>query len=252
MTNINENKSINYGDIYGCFRLGNNFWDDKEEIAQDITNYKIINIKIFYNSGKEEILDDEIELIEEEDEEKKSEVIIEEKYIVGIDITYKNLYNGEIKLLEHKGIDKISGMKELNIKGDEYLKYFNINFKNNLKQISQISFCTNKNNSITVGIKDGEDKQIELNKKDNIIVGLFGYYFKRINAVGCIYTEKKFFIKKYLFGFFILRKLVLKDKEFKEKWDKNVKSLDIPFQYMWKTINLPDAIFSKIIGICFI
>ena len=106
MTNINENKSINYGDIYGCFGLGNNFWDDKEEIAQDITNYKIINIKIFYNSGKEEILDDEIELIEEEDEEKKLEEIIEEKYIVGIDITYKNLFNGEIKLLEHKGSDK--------------------------------------------------------------------------------------------------------------------------------------------------
>ena len=256
MTNVNENKNINYGDLYGLLGFDNTFWDDKEDLNQDITNFKIINVKIFYNSGKEEIFDDEVDSFEEEEkeekEENKKEIIIEEKYIVGINITYKNLYNGEIKVLEHKGDDKISGMKELKIKGGEYLKCFNINFKNNLKQISQISFSTNKNNSITVGIKDGEDKEIEQNKKDNIIVGLFGHYLKRINAVGCIYTEKNYFIKQYLFGFFFLRKLALKNKEFKEKWDKNIKILDTPFQYMWKTINLPDALFSKIIGISFI
>ena len=252
MTNINMNNNIQYGDLYGWLGWDNVFWDDKDDLVEDITNYKIINIKIFFNSGREEIFDDEIEVNEEKEEEEKKGKIIEEKYIVGIDITYKNLYNGEIKIFEHKGKDKISGMKELIIKGGEYLKYFNINFKNNLNRISQISFLTNKNNEISVGIKDGEDKNIEQNKKDNIIIGLFGHYLKRINSVGCIYAEKKIYIQKYLFGFFLLRKLFLKDKDFKEKWDKNIKTLDIPFQYMWKTINLPDAIFSKIIGICFI
>ena len=252
MTNINMNNNIQYGDLYGWLGLNNIFWDDKDDLVEDIINYKIINIKIFFNSGREEIFDDEIEFNEEKEEDEKKGKIIEEKYIVGINITYKNLYNGKIKIFEHKGEDKISGMKELIIKGGEYLKYFNINFKNNLNRISQISFLTNKNNGISVGIKDGEDKNIEQNKKDNIIVGLFGHCFKRINSLGCIYVEKKIYIQKYLFGFFLLRKLALNDKDFKEKWDKNIKTLDAPFQYMWKTINLPDAIFSKIIGICFI
>jgi hypothetical protein len=200
----NLDEKIQYGGQFGLISPDSIFWDDGTILQNEIMNYKIIKIKIYYNSktaneeenkkGKEEQGDENAIL----KETKEKDEFIEEKYIVGICLVYKNLYTGEIREIEHKGTNNILGMKELNIKGNEYLKYFNINFKNNLKQISQISFCTNKNNSITVGIKDGEDKQIELNKKDN--------YFKRINAVGCIYTEKKFFIKKYLFGFFLLRK----------------------------------------------
>ena len=251
---ININQNIYFGNLLGALRLDSKFWDDKEDLVQDITDYKITNIKIFFNSGKEDLYEDEDELDfnEEKEEEEKKHKIIDEKYIVGVNITYKNLYTGEIRILERKGTDKISGMKELVLKGGEYLKYFDINFKNNVNRISQINFRTNKNNEITVGIKDGQDKIIEENNKDVIIVGLFGHYLKRINAFGCIYAEKNFFIKKYLFGFFLLRKYKMKDKEFKEKWDKNINNLDIEFQYLWKVVNLPDAVFSKIIGMCFI
>ena len=249
---ININQNIYYGNLYGAISSESKFWKDTEDLSQDITNYKITNIKIFFNSGKADIYsDDELDLIEEKEDEEKKSKIIEEKYIVGINMTYKNLYTGETKILERKGTDQISGMKELALKGGEYLKYFNMNFKNDLNRISQINFRTNKNNEITVGIKDGQDKIVEENNKDIIIVGLFGHYLKRISALGCIYADKNFFIKKYLFGFFLLRKL-MKDKEFKEKWDKNVNNLDIEFQYLWKTVNLPDAVFSKIVGMCFI
>ena len=256
MTSKKEEKKeiIQYGDIYGSTDQGNIFWNDMEKLKEEIVKYKIINIKIYYNSKSEEDNQNNEEeiLINDEEEKKEGKNFIEEKYIVGITLTFKNLYNGEIKVSEHKGSDQTSGMKELTIKGSEYLKQFHINFQNNLERISQISFVTNKDNAISVGIKDGEDKTEEKNKEDNVIVGCLGHYSKRINAIGCIYIDKKIYIQKHLFGFFLLRKYAFNQKEFKEKWDNNFKSLGIPFQFMWKMVNLPDAVFAKIIGFCFL
>ena len=252
-----EKEIIQYGDSFGLILQDDIFYDDMDILKKEIIKYKIINIKIYYNSGNSDSEEannnnEEEILINQEEEKKEGNNFIEEKYIVGITITFKNLYNGEIKVLEHKGSDQISGMKELIIKGNEYLKQFHINFKNSLERISQISFVTNKNNTISVGIKDGEDKPEEKNEKDNVILGCFGHYDKRINAIGCIYVDKKIYIQKHLFGFFLLRKYSFSKKEFKEKWDNNFKSLGKPFQFMWKMANLPDAVFAKIIGFCFL
>ena len=250
-----EKEIIQYGSLYGSIIQDNIFWDDMEILKKEIIKYKITNIKIYYNSGTEDLYphyEEEDMFINEEDQKNKEKNFIEEKYIVGLKLTYKNLYNGEIKVLEHKGNDQIAGMKELVIKGSEYLKQFHINFQNDLKRISQISFVTNKNNEISVGIKDGQDKTEEKNEEDNVIVGCFGHYSKVINAIGCIYVDKKIYIQKHLFGFFLLRKFALNKKEFKKKWDNNFKNLEMSFQFMWKTANLPDAVFAKIIGFCFL
>ena len=143
-------------------------------------------------------------------------------------------------------------MKELNIKGNEYLKRFNINIKDNFERISQLSFYTNRNKEISVGVKDGEDKMEELNNGDNVLIGSFGYLRENINALGCIFLNKKVYIEKLLFGFFLLRKILKNNKEFLEKWNKGYKKLDIEFQYVWRFVNLPDSSFVKIIEFCFL
>ena len=178
---------------------------------------------------------------------------MDEKYIVGISLTYKNLYNGKIRVIDHKGSDKVSGTKELNIQENEndYLKQFTINLNHNSKHISQIGFITNRNKEISVGIKDDEYNIVDGNE-NKIILGIFGYLDIRINALGCFFVNKKYLIKFYLFGFFVLRSIILNNKEFKKKWDKQYNKLSNSYQFIWKTVNLPDSAFRTIIRFCFI
>ena len=124
---------IQTGDMYGHLKLDDTFYNDQEELSDEMVKNKIINLKIYYNSGFEET--DEKDGNDDENEEeakkenKEGKVILEEKYIVGISLTYKNIYNGKTKVIEHKGSDKVAGMRELNIQGNEYLKKFTINSK---------------------------------------------------------------------------------------------------------------------------
>ena len=112
-----EKKIFQYGDVFGSTDPDNILWNDMEKLKEEIIKYKIINIKIYYNSGNsdsEEKNNDNNEeeiLINKEEEKKEGNNFIEEKYIVGITLTFKNLYNGEIKVLEHKGSDQTSGRK---------------------------------------------------------------------------------------------------------------------------------------------
>ena len=288
----NLDSKIQYGGAYGRVLRNDKYWNDGLILKDEIMNYKIIKIKIYYDSktankeeNKKEKEDNDDEKEEEEKEEKEEEEekeekeeekeeqkdekakcketdmkketkekdeFIEEKYIVGICFVYKNLYTGEIKEIEHKGTNDIIGMKELNIKGNEYLKRFNINIKDDFDRISQLSFYTNRNKEISVGVKDGEDKMEELNNGDNVLIGSFGYLRENINALGCIYINKKVYIEKLLFGFFLLRKILKNNKEFLEKWNKEYKKLDKEFQYIWRVVNLPDFSFAKIIEFCFL
>lgn len=253
----NDKEVIIIGDLYGKVEQQTIFWNDDEILKKDLINNKIINIKIFFNSGEVTISkekneeNDTVLKVEENKPKEEEKKMLEEKYIVGITITFKNLYTGEIKEISHKGSDKILGMKELNLKGNEYLKMFHINFKNEIERISQMGFSTNKNNQISVGYKDGEDKIITFNTGDYVIVGTFGHLFERINCIGCLYVNKRIFIEKLLFGFFLLRKKA-KDEDFKKKWDDSYQKLDKSYQFIWRTVNLPDAAFGKVMSFCFL
>ena len=96
-----------------------------EQISQAITNpmSDLENLKNYIqNSEKLKIVElickltnEETEPIAKKDQEEDKE-FLNEKYIIGLTITYKNIYNGEIKVMEHKCSDKITGMKELKIK----------------------------------------------------------------------------------------------------------------------------------------
>ena len=142
-------------------------------------------------------------------------------------------------------------MKELVIKNNDYFEYFKVCLNKDNNQISQISFITNLKKEISVGIKN-ENEIIDNLNEDDVLVGFHGYFKKKINSIGGIYISKKDFIKKLLFGFFLLKNYGTKNKKFKEEWDIKYKKLDKEFQYIWKTINLPDSVFSIIMKYCFI
>jgi len=142
-------------------------------------------------------------------------------------------------------------MKKLVIKNNDYLKYFKVCLNKENNQISQISFITNLKKEISVGIKN-ENEIIDNLNGDDVLVGFYGYFKKQINSIGGIYISKKDFIKKLLFGFFLLKNYGTKNKKFKEEWDIKYKKLDKEFQYIWKTINLSDSVFSIIMKYCFI
>ena len=253
---IEQEEIIQTGEMYGHLKPDDKYFNDQEQLGDEMVKNKIINVKVYYNSGFEET--DEKDGNENENEEeakkenKEGKVILEEKYIVGIKLTYKNLFNGKITEIEHKGTDKESGMKELNIQGNEFLNKYTISFKNNLKRVSQIGFITNKNQEISVGTNDGEAQNDPKNNGENVITGCFGYLEKRINSFGCFYVTKKTLIKNHLFKFFGLRKLAKDNAEFREKWNNHFNELSTEYQFMWKAVNLPDNAFQEIIGFCFI
>ena len=222
-----ERKYIKYTLPFGEIKDSYISWDDFDKNLKDqIIKYKIINIILYGNK------------------------ILDDINLIGISITYKNLFNNEIKNIEYKGNEDINYTKEINIENkDEYFNKFNIYYDKIKQFISYIYLSTNKNKEISLGIKQGNKKFYSKIKGDNIIIGSFGSYDKNIKSLGFIYTTKKFFDIKNLFGYFLIRYRI-KNEKFKEYWDNKIKDLDILYQYLWKTAHLPDAIFLTIIKFC--
>ena len=91
---------LEYSGPYGTQNLDDNMWDDcGKEFKDDLIKNRITNIKIYYSNEND----------------------IKERYIIGLTFAFMNVSNGKIKVIEHKGTDNISGMKELNIKGTNYI-----------------------------------------------------------------------------------------------------------------------------------
>ena len=227
-----DNTIIKYSSNWGpTISQESKIWDDFEEIGEaELLKLKLTNIKIYkgvYNNKVE---------------------------IVGISTTFKNIFTGKtLKPVEHRGSDDFVDVKELVIKGGEFLSDFHIRFPED-EYISQIGYSTNKGNKILVPeqSEDGEDKTIAENGGNNVIIGTFGFFNRRLDAVGYLYIPKKEYIKRLFNGFFILRHMVKKDNIFKEKWEKEYKNLPIEFQYLWRVANLLNKPYFLIIKFCFI
>ena len=227
-----EQSIIKYANIYGGITQESKFWDDFEDIGEaELLKLKLVNIKIYTGVFNDKVA------------------------IAGISTTFKNIFTGKtLTQNDHKGSEDFVDVKEFTIKGDEFLTDFHIRFTNDADYISQIGYGTNKKNQILVPEKsdDGEDKTIEQNGGNNVIIGTFGCCNKRLDAMGFLYISKKEYTKRLLNGFFILRHMVKKDNKFKEKWEKDYKNLPIEFQYLWRVVNLPDNPYSVIIKYCYI
>ena len=101
-----EDKSlIKYSGNYGGITQESQFWDDFEDIGEkELLKRKIIKIKIY--TGKYN----------------------DKNAIFGISVTYKNLTNGKIEEIDHKGSKDFEDVKEFVING--FLTDFHIRFTN--------------------------------------------------------------------------------------------------------------------------
>jgi hypothetical protein len=225
---MTENESvINYSGLYGGITQESKLWDDFEDFGEkELLDIKITKIRIY--SGK----------------------LNDKDAIFGVGFTYKNLFTGKEKFVEHKGSDDFVDVKELEIKQGEYITDFHIRFTNDAEYISQLGYSTNKQTPILVGTEEGEEKTIKENGGENIIVGTFGHINKKLDAIGFLFVNKKEYFKRLLNGIFILRHFIKADKKFKEKWDKKQEELPIEFKFIWRAANLPEAPLFQIIKFC--
>jgi hypothetical protein len=231
--NENENEDEDYSLIqqslnHGIIDQESKHWDDVEEIGKkEILKYKISKIKLFSTKNKEK------------------------EVLLGVEVTYTYRLTGETKnFANHIGTDPIFDSKEMNLKSNEYLSDFNIkcDFLNDC--ITKLGYGTTKQNKILIGNEEDENQIIETNGIEYIIVGIFGCYNKRLDGIGFYYVKQKDYFNKIYQTYFILRYVAKKDNKFKKEWEKRYKELPIQYQYMWRTVNLPDTIFSGIIKYC--
>ena len=204
---------------------GITYFDDDNEENSLIKN-KIINIIIY------------------------TKIIDEKKEIIGLQYKVRNLYNGKDKIISHKCSEEFDDKQELEIKSNEYLKELILRFPIDGKNITQLGFLTSKNNKILVGEDNGELKIINMNKRNNIILGFYGYLKQNLNSFGCYYVAYDKYAASVLFKFFLLRYLVKKKDSFKKEYDEKYEQLPLEYKYIWRTINLPDNIYSFIIRFC--
>ena len=231
MSQDNKNVEIENSRPYGCINIAdeknNIYFDDEDEIGKkELLKHKIINIKIY------------------------TKVINKQNNIVGIEYTLRNLFNGKDVVMSHKASNEFDDHISLDIKNDEYLNEIKVRFPNNVKYITQMSFITNKHNNITAGEEEGELRTLLLKYENSIILGMQGYISDNLTCLGCSYTSFNSFASSILFKFFLLRHLIKIDQEFKKKWDDKYDELTPDFKMIWKTVNLPENCFYKIVRAC--
>ena len=215
-----------YGGNYGCIYRNAKHFNDIVFLGENYLNYKIQKIKIW--SG-----------------EKDSNKIIK-----GIQVWYKNLLDGNIITPgEFKGDEGNDNVVEFEVKPNEYLTDFHVRIDT---EVTQVGFETNKHNNILVGGTQGEDKIINSNGGDNIIVFLYGEYDNLLQALGVGYVNKKDYMKTLFIGFFQLRHKLKKDEAFKKKCAEIESTLAESDKVLLRTCLLPDTAFNEIIKFCLI
>ena len=215
---------IKQSKIFGDIKMNSKSWDDKETFGEDfLLKSKILKITIYecFYKGSEAIS--------------------------GLSLMFKNLITKEIKEINHKGKIDHFDIKSKVIDKKEYLANFHLRIPDFEGYISELGFSTNNNDKLIVGKGKGADKIIKSNGGENIILGTYGYYEDKLDAIGIYYIKKTDFMLITLYGYFLLRYLVKKDIKFKEKWNNAYKYLQIHYQYLWKALNLPDKMYYTVI-----
>lgn len=216
---------IKYSPIYGLIDINSKFWDDYEYMGEELLKYKIVKIKVYTGTYSEK------------------------QVILGFSCVFRNLINGEeIDELEHKGKEQYIDVKEFEIKNREYLTAFHIRYPNSTDYITEIGFETSNNRKFFVGTEEGENKIIEINGGNNVIIGTYGRIKRKLDAMGILTINKFELFKVRYFAYFILRYIIKKYNNFKNQWEEKYNELPYEYKYLWKAVNLPDAAFSQIIS----
>ena len=164
-----DNDLVKYIGTYGGITQESKFWDDFEDFGEKkLLKMKIIKITVYTGLYKEK------------------------NASFGISFTYRNSTTGEIKEIEHKGKLDYDDEKEFVIGHDEYLTDFYIRFHDDNEYISQIGYGTNKRQFLVPEKSDdGDNKYIDINGGNFIIIGTFGYINKILDAIGVLFISKE-------------------------------------------------------------
>ena len=175
MSDIEEedNELIKYTGNYGGITQNSKYWDDFEDFGEKkLLKMKIIKITVFTGLYKEK------------------------DAILGIGFTYRNSATGEIKEIVHKGSLEHVDVKEFIIGDDEYLTDFHIRYPNEAEYISQIGYGTNKRQFLVPEKSDdGDNKYIEINGGNFIIIGTYGCINEKFDATGVLFISKEEYLK---------------------------------------------------------
>ena len=219
-----EDEIFHYGGKFGWIYQNSKHFNDKDFLGDNYLYYKIQKIKIW--SGKKDSKD----------------------IINGIQVWYKNILDGKLVTPgEFKGDEGNDNVVEFEVKPNEYLTDFHVRIDT---EVTQVGFETNKHNNILVGGTQGEDKIINSNGGDNIIVFLYGEYDNLLHALGVGYVNKKDYMKTLFIGFFQLRHKLKKDEAFKKKCAEIESTLAESDKVLLRTCLLPDDAFKKIMKFC--
>ena len=230
-------KDLKSTSLYGAIKLNTPIrFDDSKQFSKD-KNIPILlkGIKLYFGNN-----------------------INSQKTLLGIESSYKYINNNKLeKTYYGEDINEIKKNKDIETKelttiGNDYVKYFEINFDD---IITYLKIASSKGFEIEVGEKKEENKVTILNYEgDNIINFFWGNYDKDgINALGFKYIPKLKFRIMNIFHLLYFRKILSQDEELKNKYKDNYKELlkdDVSMIYLYLTCIQPEAVFSSIIKFC--
>jgi hypothetical protein len=210
----------------GSINHESKFWNDLEDLGQkELLKMKITKIKVYTGLYQNK------------------------NAIFGISTTFRNFVTGETKEIVHKGSQDFIDVKEFVLQSGEYLTDFHIRLPEKNEYISQIGYCTKKRQFFVPETTDDGEERRNIRKVEGnyIIAGTFGCVNKKLDATGVLFVSMKDILEDSILVFMMLKYKSKKDEKFKEDWDKKYKSLDIEYQYIWRFINLPNAVIPHII-----
>ena len=172
--------------------------------------------------------------------------------LLGFQFWYVNFFTGEKKDSDYHGCELTSediNTQELEVQDNDYFNKINIGYDSYL--INHFKIITKKGKFIEFGkIEEENEKIIDLNADDNMVVFFSGTYNKwGIRSLKIRYISRKDYVFYRIYEFLLLRTALKNDenkKDFfleKENYDKLSNSMKCIF----KACLFPDTIFSAIL-----
>ena len=209
-------ETCNYGTVFS----ENDYHDIKNQLGDNILDYKITKIKCQLKSNTN---------------------------IQGIQFFYKNINTGEEKaLIDIKKNDGELIEQEMILNNEDI-----IDLKVFLKDVILVGFevTTNKKRSKKFGYGGDEDliNIPDLENLDKIIVG-FGVCSSEdgISSIYCYYSSKRDYVFHLYTGILSLR-IKLKDSNFKEKTNNKLSKMNDKNKLLYRICSLPDNLYFNII-----
>ena len=227
-----EGDVVKYSYNYGGITTESKLFDDSKDLGGEedsFIQYLIKKIKIY------------------------SGIKNNKEVIGGVQLTYINLKTKEIKELPLRKGDieyEDEDITTFELLPNEYLINLFIRFTDDADYIYQLGFETNKKRKILKGSENGSCKKVYSNGGENIIIGTFGNFNKKLDSFGILYANLKDYMKKFYLIYFQLKFKIKKDEKFRKENEEKYNSFSNSDKYLFKACLLPDSAFNEIMKFC--